>query len=184
MKTVFVSGSRSISRLNAEVQEKLDDLIESNSGVLIGDANGVDKAVQRYFKEKGYRNVEVFCAGGHCRNNLGRWSVRAIESKSRDRDFSFYASKDRAMTQEASVGFMIWDGRSVGTLLNTLRLIKGGKEVLIYSSPEKAFIELRDVGNWDHFVEGCDPDVRLKLIEKAALERLEVVQSTQRAFAF
>jgi hypothetical protein len=38
------------------------------------------------------------------------------------KDFEYYATKDRAMAAEATVGLMLWDGQSRGTLMNVLRL--------------------------------------------------------------
>ena len=46
--TVFVAGSRQISRLPAEVKTRLDTMVEKGFQILVGDANGADKAVQRY----------------------------------------------------------------------------------------------------------------------------------------
>ena len=48
--TVFVAGSRQISRLPAEVTSRLDTMIEKGFQILVGDANGADKAVQRYLR--------------------------------------------------------------------------------------------------------------------------------------
>lgn len=61
MHSVFVAGSRALSRLNAQVKERLDNIVKQNFAVLVGDANGADKAVQRYLAERGYRNVVVYC---------------------------------------------------------------------------------------------------------------------------
>ena len=61
MKKVFIGGSRRVSRLNPEIRRRLDRIIEKGLEVLVGDANGADKAVQRHFKERGYCNVHVFC---------------------------------------------------------------------------------------------------------------------------
>jgi hypothetical protein len=170
MKTVFIGGSRNISRLNTDVLTRLDNVIENNLHVLIGDANGADKAVQRYFYEKAYRNVEVFCVGGACRNNVGMWNVRAIHSESRERDFAFYSAKDRIMTHEADVGLMVWDGKSAGTLLNVFRLLHDGKKVVVYVSPERQFFELRNTRDWEGFAARCDPTARRKVEQKAAQE--------------
>jgi hypothetical protein len=49
---VFVAGSRQISRLPAEVRSRLDTMIEKGFQILVGDANGADKAVQRYLADK------------------------------------------------------------------------------------------------------------------------------------
>lgn len=43
--TVFVPGSRQISRLPAEVKTRLDTVIEKGFHILVGDADGADKAV-------------------------------------------------------------------------------------------------------------------------------------------
>ena len=83
MTTVFVGGSRRVSELSAEVRERLDNIMEGKFTVVIGDATGADKAVQRYLYDKHYRNVEVFCSGGICRNNVGDWQNRRIRSANR-----------------------------------------------------------------------------------------------------
>jgi hypothetical protein len=44
---VFVAGSRQIPRLPAEVRSRLGTMIEKGFQILVGDANGADKAVQR-----------------------------------------------------------------------------------------------------------------------------------------
>jgi hypothetical protein len=71
MIKVFIGGSRGIRRLGPEVRKRLDEIIRKQLFVLVGDANGADKAVQNYLHERGYDRVEVFCTGGHCRNNVG-----------------------------------------------------------------------------------------------------------------
>lgn len=40
MSVVFIGGSRHLSRLNAVIRGRLDNIIERNHAVLIGDANG------------------------------------------------------------------------------------------------------------------------------------------------
>jgi hypothetical protein len=183
MTTVFLGGSRQISRINAEVRKRLDKIIDNDFRVLIGDANGADKAIQHYLHLKGYPNVEVFCAAGACRNNIGDWKVRSVATKSHVRDFSFYAMKDQEMTKEATVGMMIWDGKSIGTLLNTLRLLTHGKKVVLYATPQKRFWELRTLREWNDFVGNYDDDLRRKIENKAALESTEV-RTRQKAFIF
>ena len=56
MSKVFVGGSRRISRLNEQVRRRLERVIEKNLTVLVGDANGADKAVQKYLAERNYEN--------------------------------------------------------------------------------------------------------------------------------
>ena len=45
MTTVFLGGSRQVSRLSTPVEKRLDKIIDQNFHVLIGDANGADKAI-------------------------------------------------------------------------------------------------------------------------------------------
>ena len=78
MSTVFVAGSRQISQLPAEVGSRLDTMIEKGLQILVGDANGADKAVQRYFADRSYPNVLVHCMKDHCRNNVGDWPTRVL----------------------------------------------------------------------------------------------------------
>jgi hypothetical protein len=78
-------------------------MIRRELTILVGDANGADKAVQTYFAEH-YANVLVFCTAGDCRNNVGNWPARAVGAPHRTRDFAFFTAKDAAMAEEADVG--------------------------------------------------------------------------------
>ncbi len=167
---VFVGGSRHVSRLNERVRERLDRIIQKRLPILIGDASGADKAVQQYLHSKHYPSVQVFCAGDLCRNNIGNWNLRIVPTETRNRTFDFYAAKDRKMAREADIGLMIWDGKSIGTLLNVFRLIAQGKKVVIYNVPEREFWELRNQSDWQAFVSNCGPDLRNRVEQKAADE--------------
>lgn len=151
MTKVFIGGSRKISKLSADVRSRIDRIMEKHFPILVGDANGADKAVQTYLRSKGYSQVEVFCTGDECRNNHGDWPIRSVFSDAKHRSFDFYSSKDRAMADEASVGLMIWDGKSKGTLMNVLRLLNSGKKVAIYISSSKNFVDLKSVDDWNEF---------------------------------
>jgi hypothetical protein len=48
---IFIGGSRAVSKLYAVVRERFDDFIKRGCTILVGDANGADKAVQTYFAE-------------------------------------------------------------------------------------------------------------------------------------
>lgn len=144
MTKVFIGGSRRITRLNAQIRRRLDRIIEKSLPVVIGDANGADKAVQQYLRDRGYDQVEVFCSNGVCRNNLGGWATRPVPVPKGPKDFQFYSAKDRQMAKEATVGFMLWDGRSRGTLENILNLLEMKKKVVVYFTPTKEFVTLKD----------------------------------------
>lgn len=142
MTAVFVAGSRAISKLNAQVTSRLDNIVKRQLTVLIGDANGADKAVQRYFAKCGYRNVLVHCMDV-CRNNIGDWPVSRHSAQSEaKRDRHYYSIKDLAMANGATCGFMLWDGRSKGTLANIVNLLRAGKKVLLYVKGQNNFFTL------------------------------------------
>jgi hypothetical protein len=167
MTKVFIGGSRRIARLSTEVRRRIDRIIEKGFPVVVGDANGVDKAVQRYLLSRDYEAVEVFCSGGECRNNLGNWPTRAVATGQARRDFNYYAAKDEQMAQEASVGLMIWDGKSAGTLANAARLLRQHKKAVVYVAPTKRFLTLKGEADWEPLLSGCGRDVREKVTTAA-----------------
>jgi len=143
MHSVFVAGSRAVSKLNTQVKERLDNIVRQNFTVLVGDANGADKAVQRYLAERDYQHVVVYCMDV-CRNNIGNWPTHSHTAESGGRhDRQYYSIKDLAMAKDASCGFMIWDGTSKGTFTNVIKLVSAQKRVLLYSAPKKHFFTVR-----------------------------------------
>ena len=118
MTNIFIGGSRKIARLAQPVLQRLDNIINNKFTVLVGDASGVDLQIQKYLFAQNYTNVIVFCTGNRCRNNVGQWETRNVETDKRSQGFSFYALKDLQMAKEATYGFMIWDAKSKGTLNN------------------------------------------------------------------
>lgn len=155
MTSVFIGGSRAISKLNKVIREQLDHFIAKQCTILIGDANGADKAVQQHFAEKHYPNVIVFCME-HCRNNVGGWQTRTITAPPKAKGFEYYAAKDAAMAQEAKCGVMLWDGESRGTLNNVLNLLGHGKKVLVYLGSHKSFYRLSNEDDLDALFARCD----------------------------
>lgn len=158
---VFVGGSRAVSRLNAAIYARVDDvIIRPGHTVLIGDANGADKAVQQYLAERRYLNVVVFCME-KSRNNIGGWATRNVRPPAEGKGFAYYAAKDAVMAKEAKCGVMLWDGRSKGTLSNILNLVGAGKRTLVYFLPTKEFYVLAN---------GDDLHALLARCEKSALD--------------
>ncbi len=139
MTKVFIGGSRKLSRLNLAVIERLDNIIAKNYTVLIGDANGMDKAVQKYLADRGYGEVLVYCMNASCRNNIGAWPTVNVTSTSKRRDFQYYSTKDKEMARDAAYGFMLWDGKSRGTLRNVRDMVDSCKSVLLYWSVHQSF---------------------------------------------
>jgi hypothetical protein len=142
MTHVFVAGSRAVSRLSSQVRERLDNIMKQDFIVLVGDASGADKAVQRYLAKCRYGKVVVYCMEV-CRNNVGGWPTRTHSAEpGSKRDRHYYGIKDLAMVKDASCGFMLWDGVSKGTLANVVNLLNLRKKVLLYLSPKKLFFKL------------------------------------------
>ncbi len=170
MRAVFVGGSRHVSRLPAPVKKRLDRITSESLRVVVGDANGVDKAVQKYLADSAYRNVVVFCSGNTPRNNLGHWHTNAIPATSARKDFHYFAVKDRAMAKAADYALMVWDGESVGTVLNVLRMVRASKIAVLYDIPSQTFITFRNSRDWDGFLLTLSDDLIVKLRERATDE--------------
>ena len=171
MTKVFIAGSRKISKLSAEVLQRLDQIVAKRLPVIIGDAAGADKSVQLYLHGKNYRDVEVFCSGTRCRNNVGDWPTVQVAVNSSRRDFNFYAAKDVRMSEEASFGLMIWDGESAGTLMNVLRLLKQNKSVQMFEASKDRFRELNGESEWKVFFAACSDEVRLRIEKLSGVDR-------------
>jgi hypothetical protein len=169
MSTVFIGGSRRITHLDDAVRARAKNIVNEGLSVVVGDANGADKAIQRLLADVGYRNVVVFCSGDACRNNFGDWETRHIASPDGDRDFWFYAAKDIAMSDVADYGFMIWDGESVGTLHNILNLLDRGKLVVVFFSPETRFVTVRTLAELDTLLRRCPASAVRKFDKRLGL---------------
>ena len=144
MSKVVLGGSRSASRLSALVRERVENIISQGLDVVIGDANGADKALQEYLADRRYDKVTVFCSGDVCRNNLGNWEKVFVPSGRKKLDFEHYALKDAQMVGEADYGLFLWDGKSRGTLNSIRMLLKRGRPALVYLSPKKCFLSMKE----------------------------------------
>lgn len=140
---VFVAGPRAVSRLNKDVLERLRNVINNNFTILVGDANGVDKQIQSFCHSLNYKKVKVFASNGKARNNIGEWEVEKVEVAPTVKGFDFYAAKDLEMAKKADYGFMIWNGKSRGTLNNMINLLNFNKKVLLYLIPTRKFYTLK-----------------------------------------
>jgi hypothetical protein len=158
-RKIFIAGSRRVSRLNPDVWRRIGKIVDKGFTVILGDANGVDKAVQRYLSSTHYANVIVFCMEGGCRNNLGDWPTREIRAADPGRrDFAYYSTKDRAMAAEADYGLMLWDGQSRGTLTNIVHLVRQGKPVVVYTVSDQSFHTVRQSDQLTEMLSRFDPD--------------------------
>ncbi len=143
MTSVFIGGSRRLGRMNARLAHRLDNIVDKRLCVLVGDANGFDRAAQSYLAEKGDGEVVVYCTAGHCRNNVGGWPVHAVEYHGKDRGRAFYTAKDDAMLRQADFGLFAWDGKSKGTLRNVRMMSERNCASSVYVSPLRQFVTIR-----------------------------------------
>ena len=63
---VFIGGSRKISRLNDSLRKRIEQMIQKNLQILLGAANGADKAVTD-------REFSAVTTTGDCGNS--RWTA-------------------------------------------------------------------------------------------------------------
>jgi hypothetical protein len=173
MIKVFIGGSRFINRLNNMVRERLNNIIVNKYQVLIGDANGADKAVQEYLHEMNYHDVLIFCSGDYCRNNLGNWEVAKIDVSPNLHGSKFYMVKDARMAEIADYGFMLWDGKSSGTINNVFNLLFSKKKVLLYYSPEKRFYTISKLDDIEQLLIKCEPKEIDRIEKKINLSKLK-----------
>ena len=170
MTTVFISGSRRLGRINDAVRERLDNITSRGFHIIVGDANGADKAMQSYLAENRYDQVTVYCSGKQCRNNLGHWNIKLVDVDKNLRGRAFYEKKDKEMAKHADFGFVLWDGKSSGSMSNALELLKSGKKVVIYFGPEKSFYNLGSFNDISALLDRCRPGDFQSLMKKITLE--------------
>lgn len=146
---VFVSGTSKMQdpesvyyrkELPKEIRDELDNHVENNHTILVGDAPGVDSMVQDYLASKKHKNVEIYVSGSNVRKNadssgkLG-WKVHHINTK----DFiegskEWHAVKDKAMNKSASYGLavILENGGAGATRKNIIRFIDDKKDAKIF----------------------------------------------------
>jgi len=157
---IFIAGPRKVTKLNDQVKDRLENIKRNNYTVLVGDANGVDKAVQSYFNNVFYYNVIVYSVNGKPRNNVGNWDTKNIVLNQKKKDFSYYTAKDKEMAKDADFGLMIWNGKSRGTLNNIINLSRLNKKTLLYFLPGKTFITIKNLEDINKLISGCDSETR------------------------
>ena len=77
------------------------------------------------------------------------------------------------MTAAASMGFMLWDGKSSGTLANVVRLVEQQKPVVVYCAQPHELATLHSLDHLRSFLVRCgiDPRERLRTLQEVPPER-------------
>lgn len=186
MKTIFLSGSRDISCLNDDIRSRIKNIMDNGFHVIVGDANGADKALQKFLAESEYKNVTVFCAGSSCRNNIGEWEVQKVTVDPKLTGRNFYTQKDKEMAAKADYGLVLWDGKSAGSINNVFELLKNKKYAVVYFSPEKKFHNIKRLVDAQTLLKSCDENavdsIKKKIKLNSVIRTLETAQ--QEAFGF
>lgn len=121
-KNVFISGSKSISKLTEKMLTVLDKIMLDGDTILVGDCYGVDLAVQKYLLQKGYSDVIIYCSGEQPRNHV----VGTVHSCAKEaaglKGRAFQYVKDKAMSDDCDEAYGFWDEKSLGTLENAKRV--------------------------------------------------------------
>lgn len=174
MSIIFFSGSRSITRLNADIRQRIiNNVIKNQFDIVLGDANGADKAFQKLFAEQRYDKVQIFCSGTTFRNNLGNWQVNFVPSNQKGRDF--YTEKDKKMAIIADYGFILWDGESIGSLNNISELLNHKNPSLIYHSPNKQFLDIKSFKDLKNIIDYQNKNLINDILKKGNLYLKQLV---------
>jgi len=183
-KNVFLGGSR-ISDLHGMlpklVCKKLDNIMERNYSILIGDANGVDKMIQNYLFNHSYKKVTVYHSGEHIRNKTDReWNSKhiSIDDKKKLNGRELQSLKDTIMAEQADTGYMIWSDIYInkrfgnkcvsnGTMANILNLLSDNKPVIVYYIPDKTNYILKDIKDFN--------SILLPIIDQIAVAKWNIL---------
>lgn len=130
---IFISGSKTISKLPDLAKTFIDQFLENGDEILIGDCYGVDAVVQKYIESKGFNNVTIYCSGATPRNNFTSNAKihSCVEAAKGLTGSAFHYVKDIQMANDCDQALMIWDGKSKGTAENLKRIKEMGKPFVV-----------------------------------------------------
>jgi len=180
MHKVFISGSMRIKNLDKNVLNRIDNIVNLDYQVIVGDASGVDSSIQEYLNAMHSKLVIVYCAGKHPRNNIGHWSVEKIKVNAAFGTRAFYTAKDVQMADDCDYGFMVWDAKSTGTLSNTIELLKRKKISLVYINKLKEFLKIKEVSDLEKLISFMSESAKDKAESKLGLtKKIETFKNEQ-----
>lgn len=131
MKTVFISGSSKIKRLNNEMTDCLDELMKQDVQVIVGDCYGVDILAQKYLKTHGFDRVTVYTSTETPRRCEFPNVVSLWEQAQGKFGEDFYQVKDKAMCEACDGAIAFWNGISYGVKCNIERIKASGKPLKV-----------------------------------------------------
>ena len=140
---VFISGTSKLQdksstyyrkSLPKPIQNEIDGYIRDRKKIIVGDAPGLDTAVQEYLAKKNYKKVVVY-GTDYTRANKGKWKEHISDGSGYEEGSSeWHAVKDRAMQDDAYEGLavILEKGGAGATRKNVEALVKQNKKVKIY----------------------------------------------------
>lgn len=81
---------------------------------------------------------------------------------------AFYSVKDDAMVRDADHALFVWDGKSKGTLRNIVNMAKLGKSSVVYVSPAREFLTVKDVDSLKGLARSGGPSTQAYLDEASS----------------
>lgn len=181
MLTVFIAGSIGIKQLEPAVRQRLMNVLALEYHIVIGDADGVDVAAQRFLAEAAAAQLVVYCSGETARNNIGNWPVQAIHTSHPIGSRAFFTAKDMAMAAVADYGLMIWDGNSPGTLSNIIALLMRKKASLVFMNSTKTFKKITALPGLEELLAAMPDEARSKANSSIKLaERLDLLRTLEK----
>ena len=160
-----------IKNLDNKVLERINNIINSQYEVIVGDADGVDSSIQAYLQSKKVKSVTVYCTGTQPRKNIGRWLVKKNETDAKPGTRAYFTAKDISMAEDCDYGLMIWDSKSTGTLSNAIELLKRKKSSVVYINKAKEFINIKDVEDLEKLITFMSESAFLKADAKLKIKR-------------
>ncbi len=155
---VFISGTSKLQDkssiyyrkgLPEPIKKEIDGYIRDKKKIIVGDAPGLDTAVQEYLADQGYKKVVVY-GTDHTRANKGKWKEKVVDGTGYEEGSKeWHALKDKAMQDDSMEGLavILEKGGASATRKNVEALVKQNKKVKIY--------ELRgsEIDNLDQWVD-------------------------------
>ncbi|MBT0913579.1 hypothetical protein [Streptococcus salivarius] len=173
MTKMFVSGSISNKIIPDDVIKSIDDSRKRNYTILVGDAKGIDKNIQDMLHADNYKNVEVYHVGNKPRNFADKeWISKQIPVDTENNKFFKNGKytregqmiKDRAMSNDADFGLVIWQDTRInrfgktevskGSLNNMFNLLIQNKYVGLYycPTPENKIMKFNNIFDFESLV--------------------------------
>jgi len=143
-RSVFISGSRSQDLIPQTIQDSLNEIMNMQLLVLIGDSNkGVDNEICDYLRKPLYPNVSIYTVNKRARIKVeSAWKTVVVETNGNLKGQEKQMVKDRAMAGSAYWGLAVFNPLektrygtlriSAGTLRNAIQLLLNGKSVKFF----------------------------------------------------